>query len=70
MEELLNDILIGYKVREIFDNFNQNGISVDSNEFPFMLNQISDEFNVELEDISYYFESAMNILDEDDYIDP
>jgi hypothetical protein len=70
MEELLDDLVIGTRVKELFDSFYQDSFKVKSNEFSLLLEQISQNFNVELDSIDYYFESETNILDEDDVLNP
>ena len=70
MEELLDDLVVGTIVKELFDNFYQDSFIVKSNEFSLLLEQISQKFNVELDNIDYYFESETNILDEDDVLNP
>jgi hypothetical protein len=70
METLLEDLLIGTRVRELFDNFYQDTFKVKSNEFSLLLSQIAEEFSVDLDNIEYYFESENNVLDDDDILDP
>lgn len=70
MEILLEDLLIGARVRELFDNFYQDTFKVKSNEFSLLLSQIAEEFSVDLDNIEYYFESENNVLDDDDILDP
>lgn len=70
MEELLDDLIIGERAHEIFTNFYQDCVSVKSNEFSLLLSGISQEFQLDLDSIEYYFESETNLLDEDDIIDP
>ncbi|OMJ81674.1 hypothetical protein SteCoe_17783 [Stentor coeruleus] len=70
MEILLENLLIGTRVRELFDNFYQDTFKVKSNEFSLLLSQIAEEFSVDLDSIEYYFESETNVLDDDDILDP
>lgn len=70
MEDLLDDLIIGTRVKEIFEGFYQESFSVKTNLFSLLLSQISEEFGVELENIDYYFESETNLLDENDLLNP
>ena len=70
MEDLLDDLLIGSRAREIFFSFYQETFKVSSLNFSNLLLQVSQEFSTEIEGIEYYFSSETNIIDEFDIIDP
>jgi hypothetical protein len=70
MEDLLDDLLIGSRTREIFSSFYQETFKVSSQDFSNLLLQVSQEFSAEIEGIEYYFSSETNIIDELDFIDP
>ena len=70
MDELLEDLAIGSRVKTIFENFTQEDLNASSNGFSLLLSQISEEFQVEVEGIEYYFSDSSNPLDENDILDP
>jgi hypothetical protein len=70
MEELLDDLLVGSRTKEIFGSFYQQYFKVASQDFSNLLLQVSQEFGAEIEGIEYYFSSETNIMDEADVIDP